>query len=197
MTHTYRIIKPFVDDRRFAWLSNQPTSIERPWRLTEGVPIGTDLPPDTEFPMDPDYGDMLTDFVLNTINVLIVSNKVRAIFKNEAVANIEYLPIVILDKKGRVKSEDFSVANLLGSVDCLDAENSVYEDDPLAEGQITNVQRLNILIEKVAKDIKLFRLKQKHTCFIIRDDLLKSLHDHGVTGLETFDMNTQAFFICL
>lgn len=193
MKHAYHIIKSVVSDRRFAWLSKRSSSIKKRWKLTEGVPMGEDFPPEAEFPIDPKWGDMLADVVPNVFNVLIVSKKLRDILQSENVSDVEYLPFVILDKKGRIKSKDYCVANLIGSVDCLDAANSLYKKDALEEGQIRAIERLNIIKEKVSEDKKLFRLAQRRHLFIIRNDLLQRLQGDEITGMETYEMGSRVF----
>ncbi|MBW2690369.1 MAG: hypothetical protein JRC99_10625 [Deltaproteobacteria bacterium] len=155
--------------------------------------MGEDFLPDAEFPIDPKWGDMIADVVPNVFNVLIVSKRVRDILQSEDVSDVEYLPFVILDKKGRIKSKDYCVANLIGSVDCLDAANSVFKDDPLEKGQIIDIECLNIIKEKVPEDKKLFRLEQRRHLFIIRNDLLQRLQGDEITGLETYEMGSRVF----
>ena len=58
---------------------------------------------------------------------LIVSGKVKAILEKEALTNIEYLPVLIYDQKKRCASSDYYIANILGSIDCLDHEKSEYD----------------------------------------------------------------------
>lgn len=193
MIYSYHFIKSFLNDRRFAWLRKRSSSIKKPWRLTEGVPMGEDFPPNAEFPIDPKWGDMIADVVPNVFNVLIVSKRVRDILQSEDVSDVEYLQFVILDKKGRIKSKDYCVANLIGSVDCLDAANSVFKDDPMEKGQIIDIECLNIIKEKVPEDKKLFRLAQRRHLFIIRNDLLQRLQGDEITGLETYEMGSRVF----
>lgn len=193
MTYTYSIINPFPKDRRFVWLESLPSSIQKTWKLTEAVSMYEDFPPDAEFPIDPQRGDLLPDIVPNVFNVLIVSSRIRSIFTEEAIDDIEYLPLIILDKKGRVKSDTYCVANLIGSVDCLDVANSIYKDDSLEKGQIRSIHRLNLLHQQIPQDIRLFRLTQRRYMFLIRNDLLKKLRDQDVTGLETFGLGIDLF----
>jgi len=192
---TYHIVKSIVKDKKFAWLKARPSTIQQPWNLTRGIPMGGDFPSDVEIPVDPKWGDFLPDFIPNTFNVLIVSARVREILDSEEVGDIEYLPFVILDKKGRPKSTDYAVANVLGTVDCLDAQNSVYRDDELEPGQIIGIQRLNVLSEQITRDKKLFRLAQKRNLFVIRADLRQRFLDEQTTGFDTFDMNEPVFII--
>ena len=193
MKHTYHIIKSVIRDRRFAWLKKLPSSVKKIWKLTEGVPLGDNLPPHSEFPIDHKWGDMLPDLVPNVLNILVISKDLREILQNEGVKDVEYLPIIILDKKGRIKSQEYCVANVIGSVDCLDIQNSVFQEDPLEEGQIIDIMCLNIHEERIPDDIKLFRLKQRRHLFIIRNDLLQQLNKRETSGLETFNMNDAVY----
>ncbi|RKH10542.1 hypothetical protein D7X74_27345 [Corallococcus sp. CA047B] len=178
-------------DPRFCSIKRTPETILKDWRLLEGVPFGPDFPATSRFEMDKRAGEMAPDLLPNILSLLMISPRVRTLFEAERVSDVEYLPFELANKRGSVVSRDYAVANLIGSVDCLDAARSKFDEDPLEPGGIANLYRLNLHLDRIPADKKLFRLKQMMHEFIIRSDLLQLLREQGVTGLATLDLDTE------
>jgi hypothetical protein len=187
--HTYHIIT-FTEDARACSIKRKPATIIKNWRLRKGVPLGRDFPPTAEFEMDKRAGEMAPDFLDNIFSLLMVSPKARHLMQEAGVTDMEYLPFVLLNKKGKAVSSEYCVANLLGGVDCLDAERSKFEMSPMDPTQIANLYRLSLRTDRIPQDKKLFRLQQMMHEYIIRSDLLALFKEHGVTGLSTLDLDT-------
>jgi hypothetical protein len=152
--------------------------------------MGSNFPPGARYQMDKRAGDVSPDVLPNTLSYLMISSKVRALFERVEVKDVEYLPFVLLDKKGKVVSRDYCIANLLGGVDCFDAERSEFEMSAMEPDQIFALDKLNLRTEKIPEDRKLFRLQQMLTTYIIRADLVELLRQEGVTGFTTLDLDT-------
>ncbi|MCY1030185.1 hypothetical protein OV207_01865 [Corallococcus sp. BB11-1] len=178
-------------DPRFCAIKRKPETILKAWRLREGALFGADFPSTARFEMDKRAGDMTPDLLPNVLSLLMISSRVRALFEAERVSDVEYLPFELANKRGSVVSRDYSVANLIGGVDCLDAARSKFDEDPLEPGGIANLYKLNLHLDRIPEDKKLFRLKQMMHEFIIRSDLLQLLREQGVTGLATLDLDTE------
>ncbi|CAM4135281.1 hypothetical protein G4177_00440 [Corallococcus sp. ZKHCc1 1396] len=177
------------DDPRFCSIKRKPETILKAWRLREGVLFGADFPSTARFEMDKRAGEMAPDLLPNVLSLLMISPRVRSLFEAERVSDVEYLPFELASKRGSVVSRDYAVANLIGSVDCLDAARSKFDEDPLEPGGIANLYKLNLHLDRIPEDKKLFRLKQMMHEFIIRSDLLQLLREQGVTGLTTLDLD--------
>lgn len=187
---TYHIIS-FPDDPKACSIERRPAGIVKSWRLKKGMPLGGDLPPTAEFQMDKGAGEWAPDFLDNILSLLMVSAKVRSLLETAGVNDVEYLPFVLLNKKGKAVSRDYCIVNLLGGVDCLNAERSEFDMSAMEPDQIANLYRLNLHLDKIPPDKKLFRLQQMKHEYIIRSDLLSLLTEHGVTGLTKLDLDTE------
>lgn len=178
-------------DPRSCYIDRISGTIIRNWRLIKGVLIGADFPPDATFRMSKQGGNIITDFLDNALSLMMISSKVRNLMNEEGGSDVEYLPFVLLNKKGKVVSTEYCVANLLGGVDCFDPVRSDYEEEPLSPSQVGNLYSLNLVFDKIPEDKKLFRLKQKLTTVIIRSDFLEVLRKNNVAGIATLDLNTE------
>jgi hypothetical protein len=178
------------NDPRFCSIKRKPETILKAWRLREGVLLGPDFPASARFEMDKRAGDMTPDLLPNVLSLLMISPKVRAVFEEARVSDVEYCPFELANKRGAVVSREYTVANLLGSVSCLDASRSKFDEDPLEPGGIANLYKLNLRVDQIPEDKKLFRLMQMTHRFIIRSDLLQLLREREVTGLATLDLDT-------
>ena len=178
------------NDPRFCDIKRKPETILKAWRLRKGVPMGPDFPATARFEMDKRAGELAPDLLPNVLSLLMISPKVRAVFEAARVSEVEYLPFELANKRGAVVGREYSVANLIGSVDCLDAARSKFDESALETGSIANLYRLNLHFDQIPKDKKLFRLKQMMHRFIIRSDLLQLLREAEVTGLATLELDT-------
>src|SRR5439155_15397562 len=68
----------------------------------------------------------LLDSISNHEGVQLMSPKLRDFLRGQDVPETEFLPVAILDHKGRVASKDFSILNCLRVVDCVDQEKSDF-----------------------------------------------------------------------
>ncbi len=187
--HDFHILQD-SDDERFCSIEHDPDDVTQSWRLHEGLPMGAHFPSGAKYQMDKRAGNVAPDFLPNTLSYLIISSKVRALFERVEVKDVEYLPFVLLDKKGKVVSEDYCIVNPLGGVDCFDAERSEFEMSAMEPEQIFALDKLNLRTDEIPEDRKLFRLQQMLTTYIIRSDLLELLRNEGVTGFTTLDLDT-------
>jgi hypothetical protein len=170
-------------DRRTSYIED--IIIPNEWELTEGVPIKHSVPESTTFKLSPKRGDMLCDFVPNLSRVLILSEPAIRLLQAEGLTGdelIEYLPIILLDKRGRPTRTRYYLVNPLLKVDCMDVEASEVLR-ATATGEILHVERLKIHEDKVPPDAKLFRLGECTEVILIRSDLLQRIQEAGLTGL--------------
>src|ERR1039457_4830923 len=63
---------------------------------------------------------LLLDNISNTQRLLIISKRLKACLEKQAVPDVEYLPLTLLDDKERVASDSYFIAHLLHRPDCLD-----------------------------------------------------------------------------
>jgi len=133
---------------------------------------------------DPDYPDdtELFDFVDN-INGLIIANKrVRDVLMSLELTNIEFLPICLYDHQDKVASKEYTIVNVLGSVDCIDMDKSEIDMDSIIETQIYSIDNLVFDYDKIPEDARMFRATTKLDEIFVRDDVKNAMESAGLEG---------------
>lgn len=172
---------------------NRLINIQKTWALKEGISVKGNILPDAEAILSKEWGDLLTDIICNTENVIIISEKAYDFFKSEGITgdNVEYFPIAIRNKKGRLlKNTQYFLVNPLTKINCLDRDRSKFitRDDGITVLKINN---LHIKEELIPDDIPLFRLGEQPTYLIYRSDFIKKMEDLGLTGFCPCPMGEQ------
>lgn len=183
---SYFILKPRADDDD-VFIDALPENGPADWRFAEGEPLGKEFPKKATVKYSDNFPDgrVLADFVNNISDVLIVSSRVRTAFEKAGVPNVEYLPITILDHRGRVAGKDYYIANVLSSEPAIDMRKSDVIVGDL-DDQITAINQLVIDKKAVSPDAKLFRATTMRTLFLIREDALEALQSCGAEGYKTY-----------
>ena len=98
--------------------------------------------------------------------------------------DVEYLPVSIVDHRGRIASPDYCIVNPINPVDCLDADKSGADWSELNEGTIDSIAKLVITEEKVPPARQLFRMKYFYDLILIRRELAEAINGSGATGIR-------------
>src|SRR5262245_30446462 len=79
-----------------------PEGVDRDWELKEGVSRAASFPANACFRMNERYKKAvkLTDNLINSFKLVIVSSSLKAFLEAEALKNVEYLPVSIINHKG-------------------------------------------------------------------------------------------------
>ncbi|MGC4120059.1 MAG: hypothetical protein QM765_36865 [Myxococcales bacterium] len=162
------------------------TGIESDWKLAEGVRMGELFPPTVALALSPDYGDLLTDFIDNTEELVIASARASNEMKTFGLDDeaVEYLPFQLLDKKKRPMKQSYCVANPLVLVPCLDTKRSAFECFPGSKEIIsTSVSRILLKEDEIPATASFFRIAELPSRIVFRSDLVERLAAAGCTGL--------------
>ena len=193
MSDRYFILDAEVDNK-VCVITEDAEGVEDTPELTDGIPLKGIYPENAALFMNEDHSGMrLVDFVANHLLYIIVSDKVKKVFEQEGVENIEYLPVSIYDQKKRLASADYFIANVLGAVDCLDHEKSEYDRSVVNPTKIQHFDKVVIHEDKVPENLKIFRLKESPSTIFIRHDLLETLKKNKLKGFETFRLGVEVF----
>ena len=132
---------------------------------------------------------VISDLVLAPADMLIFSPKLMACLADVGVKNIQYFPIRLVEKKAKKVTDDYRLANIVGSVACLDVENS--EVTKLSSGRgFRAVEQFNLLEDRIkplpgtkTKPL-LFRLAE-FKYHVIADEAIKATCEKNkITGAE-------------
>src|SRR5690242_4080725 len=82
-------------------------------QLTLGIPLQKGFPDDAEMSMSPHFkkDTRLVDDVMNANNIKVCSKRLVEFLRSKNLANVEYLPVTILDHKDKVASKDYMIVN--------------------------------------------------------------------------------------
>jgi hypothetical protein len=151
-----------------------------------GVALGKKFPRDAAFHMNPDFPTdlTLTDNVRNIHSCMLVSSRLAQALQARNIAKLEYLPVAIVDHKGKVASKDYFVLNPLELVDCIDRKQSIYKESKVKPGEISFCDKLVLDEARIPGDRKLFRLKGYAQMAILASEVAGALSPDDFIGLR-------------
>jgi hypothetical protein len=157
-------------------------------RLKNGESVGPGFLAATAFDMEKEAGNQLTDFLYSVDRLLVASERARRFFESQGmdVAELEFLPFQLRDKKGKPRPEKYCVVNPLRKVACLDTEKSdcsLYTN-PVGGEQTWMVETIVVDPARLPPEARLFRLFEVPDRILIRSDLLEALQAAELTGLR-------------
>ena len=162
------------------FMSNQ----EHCWDISIGRKLAKVWPTDMSFRMDPERPKDVTllDSISNLEKVLLASPKLREFLRAQSLPEAEFLPVTILDHKGRVASKDYSIVNCLRVVDCVDQQRSVFRWDGLDEpSMIVSVMALSAATLGDADTM--IRPKFVPGRVLYREDLMRAILQQRFSGV--------------
>jgi len=169
-----------------AYLSRVPSKGPKSFRYDKGERLLSEFPKNDAAGMyfDPDYLDdtELFDFVDNINNLIIANKKVCDVLVALALPNIEFLPIWLYDHQDHVTSKEYAIVNVLGSVDCIDMEESTIRMDSLIKDQVDRIKNLVLDYDKIPEDASIFRATTKLDEIFVRDDVKNAMESAGLEG---------------
>lgn len=160
------------------------------WELLEGISLLDTFPEDGEYRMSDDFPDSieLHDVLHNLDGQIIINTRVRSFFDEEGVKFVEYLPVNIINHKGRKVSEKYFICNFLKVVDCIDQEKTKFEWDSLDDERMDDVKNLTIDESRVDPDILLFRLKFLNSVIVIQRSFVQKIRAAGFKGFKIIEI---------
>jgi hypothetical protein len=173
------------EDDSFAWIMDTPNELmEKDYLLRKGNPCKDWFPEGLVFDLSKDHGAKLTDCIPNTDRLLIVSEKLKGVLESQAPEDpIEFLPIRLRNPKKKMVAAPYFIANLLGTVPCLNKSMSKFTMNAILKNQVSWFEHLVLDEERIPKKKKLFRLEEKTTLIITREDLAREILKTSCNGM--------------
>jgi hypothetical protein len=165
-------------------------NVDESYRLLYGESYAKEFPAKARFKMDPDFPNdtLLADCLLNLLGELVVSQPVVELLQREKLPKVEYLPVKVLDHRGRSVGQPYSIVHPVSPVDCLDikaCEPTWSASDP---EDILFLKHLVIDAKRVEPKRRLFRCASHATPKIIHRSLAKALTAAKLTGLKFLEL---------
>lgn len=160
--------------------------------LHDGEPMAAAFPADAAFHMHPDFPDnlLLQDSLSNSDMCLVVSQRLKNAVQALAPPQVEYLPVAIIDHKGRKLREPYFILHPLDPIDCIDRDASGAEFDPILDPDaIESVQRMVLDEGSIPPERTLFRLKHYWGAVVLSRGLAAALEAGGFTGVRWLELD--------
>jgi hypothetical protein len=170
----------------------EPTGIDSMVPLKEGEPIASGISGSgLSSAMNPESPDdlMLLDNVHNTDGILVASPRLRAFLGERNLADVEYLPISILDHKGRVAAPDYFVIHPVAPVDAIDADASLCKMSRIKKDRIQSMKKLALRPDAIPADRKLFRLKGLWNVALVSRPVADAISAAGFSGIRWLELS--------
>jgi len=172
-----------LDDDSLAQVRRDSDDLEgKNYLLTAGVPLASLFSSTVTYQLSDEHGIKLADSIPNLLGVCFVSETLKTVLARETGNAIEYLPVQLRDPKGRTVSSRYYIANVLGTVDCLDLGQSQVKMSNIIKTSILKFDKLVLDESKIPPEQKIFRLGGKTDFLIVREDLVQALREAGCTG---------------
>lgn len=164
----------------------QPPEVDDLWELEDGISRIKDFPENAACVMNPEFPKdiQLADYLYGA-GVPVISRRLKEILEREVSDNrFEYLPVEIINHKGRVASHDYFIVNPMDVCDCIDIDKSGVRWNQITSNLISGCKGLVLKKEAIPKGYKLFRLKYWGSKILVRSDLVETLNAADLTGLD-------------
>lgn len=166
-------------------------NFEDDFELEESIPLAASFPPEAAFRMSPDFPDQLElhDFIRTIGGHVVLSARVRDFLEREGVEEVEFLPIRLINHKGRTIKAEYYVLNVLRAIDCIDQTQTNFEWDSLDPELMDNVSNLTLDSSRIGAKEKIFRLRFLNRFVVLSRSLAKAMTDAGFRGFKTVEIS--------
>ncbi len=156
------------------------------WLLLKGVTLADKWPNTVTFKMSPQYPTdiNLSDNLFGGSYRVVSAQLKEALVPLAGKSNIEFLPVSILNHKGRVASKDYFVLNPLDTLDCIDQEKSGLVWNAIDPTVISNCESFVLKDDAIPEDSNMFRAKFMAKTILVRREIADKLSAAGLTGLS-------------
>lgn len=156
------------------------------YELKRGVSRARSFPDDAHFKMDKGFPRQvaLADSTSNLDGLLVVSSRLRTFLEVEALPNVEFLRVTIINHKARVASADYYIVNPLQIVDCIDQGRSEIMWNRIDPTTISGCTRLSLNSNTTVAGGSLFRLRYLENVVLVKAELAAGIMEQGFTGVD-------------
>ena len=151
-----------------------------PARFDDGVLVAQP-PHRLRFVMTPEERGELGDYVLTGLPGLLISKRFRLALEAAGVDNIQYIDAEIEDQTSGQMYGDYFIANVIGSVDCIDMSKSKLTMRAALPDKIRDIDELHI-DETRTRGLLLFRLARKLSLVLIHESVQEKVQAAQLRG---------------
>lgn len=167
------------------------TGFKDDWQLLDGISLSGSFPVSAQLRFDPDdrTGIKLTDSLYNADQLIVASDRLKALLESVKAPRLEYFPIPVFNHKKRQIAEPYWIIHPLQPVDCL-----VIDACEPRWGRIdkTNIDRLkHFVVDEARIDPArlLFRPKYYNSAILAHRSLAQKIDAAGMTGVRWIELS--------
>lgn len=144
------------------------------------------FPENVQFAMDPDRprDTILTDSLRNIDSLLVISERLRDFLEQRKVKCVEYLPVAILDHKGKPVASKYFIAHTLDDLDCLDVARAQPLYSEIRKASITLVKHMAFDEARIDPERELFQVKNLDGFTFATRELADAITAAKFTGIK-------------
>jgi uncharacterized protein DUF1629 len=157
-------------------------------------PIADRFPEDVELLMNPDFPKdlKLYDHLYNLDDLTVVSPRLTAFLEKLSLPAIEFLPVKIIDHKGKVASADYAIVNAYNVYDCIDRDKTKIIWNNIDPELIMTATDLTLDESKLDPAVPIFRVKHLAHFLFVRENIANQILAGDFSGphmrrLDDFD----------
>lgn len=175
----------------YACILDQFENVEKQFQFRKGISRINGFPANACFTQDMDFPNntLLIDNLVNTNSLIVASERLKKFLEKQALPHVEYLPVTILDHKGKVASDCYYIIHPIDSVDCLDVDKCGPTWGRIAKDSIKTVDRLVLDEDKIDPERKMFRLQKFLLPVIVHRELAEAIDQEGFEGVRWVDID--------
>ena len=176
------------------WLSSvppghctlNPTRVPKPRDLNNGLSVASTFPSDVSYRMSDRFPDdlLLSDNFKVAAQVLVSEALQLRLVSALPEHRLEFLPVSIINHKGRVASDRYFILHPLDVVDCIDIKKSKVSWNPLNKTEVMSSKGLVIDENAVPENLRMFRPRHWGGYIMLRPSLADELGEAGFSGLR-------------
>ena len=191
----YLIWKAIIEDG--CCVCGSLENVEDSHKVKRGISVAEYFPDNAFFQMSPDFPKdiKLVDNIRNRGGFVLVSRGIKNMIEGaNNVNHVEYLPVKIINHKGRIASKDYFIINPLDICDAIDFDQSEIKWNNINPDIISSCAKLVLKKNNIPYDFKIFRLKYFPRRVLLRRDLAEKIGKGGFTGIAfTESQNFRGF----
>ncbi len=155
------------------------------FEFDEGMSLQARFPQPALYQMSSLFPDsrILYDLQSNTMGLLVASQRLQTVFESAGEGKIEFLPIQLMNHRGKIESDQYAIVNVLDVIDCMNHNESIVEYSSLDPEELITIKKLVLDESKIPPQIHLFRLKQDKTLSIVSDSVKSRVEEEELTGM--------------
>lgn len=169
------------DEDRDADLSGSfSTDLDVDIAFDDGEEITLPITKGTYTLSEPVRGNLTDHMSIDEVPGLVFSNRLYSLLHNMMIDNLQYFDLDIIDPYSDRQLNGYKIANIIGTVDCINREESdlEYFDD----GDVEFINKLVLDEDKVPSELDIFRLSGRTTMVLVSQVVKDAIAGAKMTG---------------